>query len=91
MRYLVSLRCLYATTEQPPDIKSSASLSHRDFLWAFESESQEILVQECMKACKEKMSWEDAKRFGLFLWLKSSDALVWLEFMQNGITLMLGQ
>lgn len=79
MRYLVSLRCLYAATERPPpNIKSSTSLSHRDFLWAFESESQEVLVQECMKACKEKMSWDDAKSLGLFLWLKSSDALVWL-------------
>ncbi|KAK9897184.1 hypothetical protein P389DRAFT_54320 [Cystobasidium minutum MCA 4210] len=47
----------------------------RDVLWAFHSDSQEILLSACNDVCGKPMLWEDAKQFCLPLWLKSSDSL----------------
>lgn len=51
----------------------------RDVLWAFHSESQEILVAACDEVCGKPMIWEDAKQFCLPLWLRSSESLVMLR------------
>lgn len=53
-----------------------ARLRYRDIIWAFHSESQEILLQASMSACEGKMNWSDAKALGIFLWLHSLDSLV---------------
>lgn len=51
-------------------------LRFRDMVWAFHSESQEILLSASMAACDGKMLWQDAKALGVFLWLKSFDSIV---------------
>jgi hypothetical protein len=45
-------------------------------VWAFHSESQEILLQASVAACEGKMNLMDAKALGVFLWLKSLDSVV---------------
>lgn len=48
----------------------------RDVLWAFHSESQEILLSACDEVCGKPVLWEDAKQFCLPLWIRSNESLV---------------
>lgn len=57
----------------PPSL---ARLKYRDILWAFHSQSQDLLLDASRQACGERLSWTNAKSLGIFLWLKSSEALV---------------
>jgi hypothetical protein len=45
-------------------------------IWAFHSESQELLVGACVNACKGKMTWADARALGVPIWLNSIESLV---------------
>jgi hypothetical protein len=52
-------------------------LSFRNVVWAYHSQSQEILLNAATEACDErKMRWADAKALGVFLWLRSYESLV---------------
>ncbi|WVO14859.1 hypothetical protein L204_102498 [Cryptococcus depauperatus] len=56
--------------------KGSTHLSFRSIVWATHSESQELLLEASTQCCSNgKMSWEDAKRLGVFLWLKSTETM----------------
>ncbi|KAK6905133.1 hypothetical protein I203_105952 [Kwoniella mangroviensis CBS 8507] len=49
--------------------------SFRNIVWASHSESQDLLLSASKETCKDgKMSWEDARRMGVFLWLKPSES-----------------
>ncbi|KAJ3560471.1 hypothetical protein NP233_g10818 [Leucocoprinus birnbaumii] len=50
-------------------------LRYRDMIWAFHSESQELLVGACVNACKGKMTWADARALGIPVWLNSVESL----------------
>lgn len=60
----------------PPKSFVRERLRYRDMVWAFHSESQEILLAASTAACGNKMKWNDAKALGLFLWLSSTESLV---------------
>lgn len=62
--------------EMPP----LSRLRYRDMLWAFHSQSQEILLEASLSACKGPMSWENARALTFPLWLKSHSALVSAQF-----------
>ena len=51
-------------------------LRFRDIIWAYHSESQEILLNASAAACGGKMVWSDAKALGIFLWLNNLDSMV---------------
>lgn len=52
-------------------------LRYRDMVWAFHSESQDLLLQASVDACEGgKMTWSDAQASGVFLWLQSVDTMV---------------
>jgi hypothetical protein len=52
-------------------------LSFRYIVWATHSESQDVLLSAATECCHNgNMMWPDAKRLGVFLWLKSADAIV---------------
>jgi hypothetical protein len=58
-------------------VPTTSRLKYRDVVWAFHSESQDLLLDESVKACEEgKLTWENAKALGVFLWLKSPEVLV---------------
>lgn len=90
LRYLISMRSFYilnrrmtllgasrdSGVESIPNKNKRARLRYRDIVWAFHSESQEILLQASMAACEGKMNWSDAKALGVFMWLHSLDSLV---------------
>ncbi|KIO33268.1 hypothetical protein M407DRAFT_234427, partial [Tulasnella calospora MUT 4182] len=52
-----------------------ARIRYRDIVWAFHSESQEILLSASTAACGGKMLWLDARALGVFLWGKSVESL----------------
>ena len=52
-------------------------LRYRDMIWAFHSESQELLLSASVAACSNgKMSWADARALGVFIWMQSREAMV---------------
>ena len=56
---------------------ANTRLSFRNFVWAMHSESHDLLLSAATDCCEnKKMLWNDAKRLGVFLWLKSSDTVV---------------
>lgn len=70
-----------STSQIPKDARTveiiPPRLKFRDVVWAFHSESQDVLVEASIKACPaEKLTWENAKALGVFLWLKSPALLV---------------
>jgi hypothetical protein len=51
-------------------------LRYRDMIWAFYSESQELLLDASVAACGGKLTWPDARALGVSLWLTSVESLV---------------
>jgi hypothetical protein len=45
-------------------------------IWAFFSESQDILLDASTNACNGKMCWSDARALGVSIWLNSVESLV---------------
>jgi len=62
--------------QQLQPAKSISRISFRNIVWATHSESHEVLLQAATASCENnKMMWADAKRLGVFLWLKSQEAI----------------
>lgn len=84
LRYLVSMRSFYLYSDSPSAPAASVRLNgplalrlkYRDLLWAFHSESQDLLLEEGTKAAGGKLTWAAARTLGVAVWLKSHDALV---------------
>lgn len=56
--------------------QAHARISFRNIVWATHSESHQVLLQAATAATEDnKMMWEDAKRLGVFLWLRSQDSI----------------
>jgi hypothetical protein len=86
MRFLIAMRgfFIHHALQHSSDVPQSAHgprLRYRDMIWAFFSESQELLLQDCHRACSEKVTWPEARSLGVFLWLTSHEALVRLFFL----------
>ncbi|KAG2335926.1 hypothetical protein BDR05DRAFT_1018013 [Suillus weaverae] len=47
-----------------------------NMIWAFHSESQELLLSTSTAACNGRMLWSDARALGVFIWLSSAESLV---------------
>ncbi|KAI0639823.1 WD repeat-containing protein [Trametes polyzona] len=91
LRYLISMRSFYILNQRasepntpaspsngpsaPPQLKRRERLRYRDMIWAFHSDSQEVLLTTSMAACGGKMCWPDARALGVFVWMRSTDAM----------------
>ncbi|EIN14095.1 WD repeat-containing protein [Punctularia strigosozonata HHB-11173 SS5] len=85
LRYLISMRSFYILNSRASSERTSkargkparrARLRYRDIVWAFHSESQEILLSASIAACEDKkMNWADARALGVFMWLTSTEAM----------------
>ncbi|KAI0673553.1 WD repeat-containing protein [Trametes maxima] len=91
LRYLISMRSFYIlnrrasepgtpaspTTGTAPSsqLKRRERLRYRDMIWAFHSDSQEVLLSTSTAACGGKMGWSDARALGVFIWMRSADAM----------------
>ncbi|KAI6007216.1 RAVE protein 1 C terminal-domain-containing protein [Pisolithus albus] len=88
-RYVLSMRSFYILNRRiasDPSSPQSAGdiarktgwrdrLRYRDMIWAFHSESQDILLNTSVAACDGKMLWSDARALGVFIWLNSVDVM----------------
>ena len=52
------------------------TISWREIVWAFHSDSHEILTDLVSKQFHGKMLWEHARESGLFMWITDLNALV---------------
>jgi predicted deacetylase len=84
LRYLTSMRSFYILNSRPEAASAHSvrgarrreRLRYRDMLWAYHSESQALLLEASVTACGGRMGLMDAKALGVFVWLRSLDALV---------------
>ena len=51
-------------------------VSWREIVWAFHSESQDILSDLVSRQFNSKMTWKSAKESGIFMWLSDTNAIV---------------
>ncbi|KAJ7071176.1 RAVE protein 1 C terminal-domain-containing protein [Mycena amicta] len=88
LRYLISMRSFYILNHRASAPSSPQShntiprqtgrrerLRYRDMIWAFHSESQDLLLAASTAACGGKMCWVDARALGVSIWLNSLDSL----------------
>ena len=88
-RYLISMRSFYILNRRasaPSSPESRGAIRHRtgwrerlryrDIIWAFHSETQGLLLSASLAACQGKMTWNDARALGVFLWLNSIESMV---------------
>ncbi|KAG8923955.1 regulator of (H+)-ATPase in vacuolar membrane [Tulasnella sp. 418] len=90
LRYLISIRSFFFINRRVTQSDSSKNngarsgilapfvrerIRYRDIIWAFHSESQEILMSASTTACGGKMMWLDARALGVFLWGTSNEML----------------
>lgn len=89
LRYLISIRSFYTLNKRlessHPPVELNGPLSgragkrdrlrYRDIVWAFHSESQQIMMGASTEACGGRMTWTDAKALGVFLWTRSPEDL----------------
>ncbi|KAG8835972.1 regulator of (H+)-ATPase in vacuolar membrane [Serendipita sp. 399] len=89
LRYLISIRLFYLINERARIPRSTPSrdgvtekqrgfrerIRYRDMVWAFHSSTQEVLLNVSTAACGGKMTWNDARALGIFLWLNSLEAV----------------
>ncbi|KAG8219687.1 RAVE protein 1 C terminal-domain-containing protein [Butyriboletus roseoflavus] len=89
LRYVLSMRSFYILNRRivsdPGSPRSGGGIPHqtgwrerlryRDMIWAFHSESQDLLLNTSTAACNGKMLWADARALGIFIWLTSVDTM----------------
>ncbi|THV05992.1 hypothetical protein K435DRAFT_834441 [Dendrothele bispora CBS 962.96] len=91
LRYLISMRSFYilnrrVSSPSSPSSNSNSNsipqktsrrerLRYRDMIWAFHSESQDLLLNASSAACNGKMCWVDARALGVPIWLSSIESL----------------
>lgn len=90
LRYLITMRVFYIYNRRlsMPNTPASSGairqwpqrrerLRYRDMIWAFHSESQDLLLSQSVAACEGgKMCWPDARALGVFIWLRSPETMV---------------
>jgi hypothetical protein len=89
LRYLISMRSFYILNNRASTASGSGTakitdrrerLRYRDMIWAFHSESQDLLLSASTSACTNgKMCWSDARALGVSIWLKSVESLVRMQ------------
>ncbi|KAG8746797.1 regulator of (H+)-ATPase in vacuolar membrane [Ceratobasidium sp. 428] len=89
LRYLISIRSFYTLNKRLESSNKALEITavsggrtgkrdrlrYRDMVWAFHSESQQIMLGASTEACGGRMTWADAKALGVFLWTRSSEDL----------------
>jgi len=90
LRYVISMRSFYILNRRVKSDPNSPQsngviprktgyrerLRYRDMIWAFHSQSQELLLDISTAACDGKICWPDARALGIFVWLNSVESMV---------------
>ncbi|KAL8719086.1 MAG: hypothetical protein Q9225_003864 [Loekoesia sp. 1 TL-2023] len=73
IRYLLFFRQHMIRTSQVPSHR--ADITYREIIWAFHSDSQDIIVDLVSRQFQGRMLWEHAKECGIFMWMTDLTAL----------------
>ncbi|KAI4094480.1 MAG: hypothetical protein LQ344_002229 [Seirophora lacunosa] len=73
IRYLLFFRQHMIRKHQTPS--SRPAISYRETVWAYHSDSQDILVDLVSRQFQGRMLWEQARECGMFLWMTDLSAL----------------
>ncbi|KWU47634.1 hypothetical protein RHOSPDRAFT_31069 [Rhodotorula sp. JG-1b] len=98
LRYLIAMRSFFlyrqagvADTSSTTPSSSARQLSYRDIVFAYHSESQDLLLEEGTKASGGHATWAAVSSFGAAMWLRSPESLARLvetvgrtEFVKPG-------
>lgn len=79
MRYLLFFRQYMLRKGQAP--ASRVGITWREIVWAYHSNSQDILVHLVSKQFQGRMLWKHARESGMFMWMADLSALVTAEFV----------
>ena len=74
MRYNIFFSQHILLKHQSPADRSD--ITWRDMVWAFHSNSQDILVDLVSRQASGRMCWENARECGIFMWMTDMTALV---------------
>lgn len=74
--HFINAAALLPNSPDSSMIAAKPRIKYRDMLWAFHSDSQDVLLEASIKACPGKLDWANAKALGLFIWMKSPEILV---------------
>ena len=74
MRYLLFFRQHMLRKAQAPE--RQVGITWREIAWAFQSGSQDILVDLVSRSFKGRMLWEHVRESGMFMWMTDITALV---------------
>lgn len=77
-RYLLFFRQHMLRRSQ--GVANKDRVSWREIVWAFHSESQDILTDLVSRLFNGKMLWKSARESGIFMWLSDLTALVSTAF-----------
>ncbi|KAF9916958.1 regulator of (H+)-ATPase in vacuolar membrane [Lobosporangium transversale] len=76
LRFLIFVRRFnYLSYTLPPNQRLTM-LNYRDIVWAFHSESQDLLLDFCSNSLKAPMTWTEAKSLGIFLWMRKKETML---------------
>ena len=79
MRYLLFFRQYMLRKGQAP--ASRVGITWREIVWAYHSNSQDILIHLVTKQFQGRMLWKHARESGMFMWTTDLSALVTAEFV----------
>ena len=74
MRYLLFFRQHMIRKSQAPF--TQVKITWREIIWAYHSDSQDILVDLVSRQFNGRMLWEHARESGMFMWMTDLTALV---------------
>lgn len=74
MRYLLFFRQHMIRRSQAP--ATQVNITWREIIWAYHSDSQDILVDLVSRQFHNRMLWEHARESGMFMWMTDLTSLV---------------
>ncbi|KAI9492527.1 RAVE protein 1 C terminal-domain-containing protein [Zychaea mexicana] len=80
-RFTALLENFFHLNEALASEERKKELAPRDLIWALHSQSQDLLLERCLRLCGGKLLWEDARALGIFMWLQKSEVVT--EQMTN--------
>ncbi|KAI8047369.1 RAVE protein 1 C terminal-domain-containing protein [Gilbertella persicaria] len=74
-RFIALLENYFHLKQALPENQEQLDLNPKDYVWALHSQSQDLLLERCIRLCGEKFVWQDARSLGMFFWLQKIDVV----------------
>lgn len=88
MRYLLFFRQYMLCRGQARKLR--VNVTWREIVWAYHSDSQDILIGLVSRQFQDKMLWSNARESGMFMWMSDLTALVSTELLERKSSTKIG-